>query len=187
VNTDANDAPRAFREVLRGIHDARVRGDITLVEVPAPSRIAPYAVALTGEIELDGESAASGRFVVLHDPAGQEAWGGTLRVVALVKAEVELEVGSDDLWAQAAWSWIHDALDGIPHRALGGTVTRTTNESFGELADRGREVVVEMRVSWTPLDTNIAPHLGAWADLLGSCAGVPPLPEGVTMLPGKTA
>ena len=35
--------------------------------------------------------------------------------------------------------------------------------------------------------TDIAPHLRAWADLMAACAGVPPLPEGVTMLPGKSA
>ncbi len=181
------DVPQAFKEILRTIKGARIRADVVLKETPAPSRIAPYAVALNGEILVDGVAAASGRFVVLHDPDGQEAWGGTTRVVTLAKAEVEPEVGTDDLWAHVAWSWIGDALSGVRHVGLGGTVTRTLNESFGNIADHGRSVVVEMRVSWTPLDQDMAPHLEAWADLLGSCAGVPPLPEGVTMLPGKTA
>lgn len=186
MNHDSSEVPQVFKEVLRGIRRANVRGDVVLVEAPAPTRIAPYAVALDGEIVIDAEVAASGRFVVLHDPAGQEAWDGTLRVVALVKAEVEPEVGTDELWGQVAWSWIDDALAGVPHAALGGTVTRITNEAFGDLAERGRTVVVEMRISWTPEDANITPHLEAWANLLASCAGVPPLPDGVTMLPGKS-
>lgn len=184
MTPDSPDLPPTFREVLKSIKGANVRGDVVLVEVPAPARIAPYSVALDGEIVVDGNAAASGRFVVLHDPDGQEAWNGTLRIVALVKAEAEPEVGSDEIWGQAAWSWIDEALADVPHDSLGGTVTRVVDEFFGDLAERGRSVSVEMRVSWTALDPNMAPHLDAWAHLLASCAGVPPLPDGVTMLPG---
>ncbi|MBN2176073.1 MAG: DUF3000 domain-containing protein [Demequinaceae bacterium] len=187
VTPDPSEVPQAFREVLRSLRRADVRGDVVLVEAPAPSRIAPYAVALDGEIIVDGNAAASGRFVVLHDPDGQEAWNGTIRVVALVKAEVEPEVGTDELWGQVAWSWIDEALSDTPHEALGGTVTRVTNEAFGDLKERGRTVIVEMRISWTPLETDMTSHLKAWAHLLASCAGVPPLPDGVTMLPGKAS
>jgi hypothetical protein len=187
VSSDPSEAPQAFREVLRSIRRANIRGDVVLVEAPAPSRIAPYAVALDGEIIVEGDAAASGRFIVLHDPDGQEAWNGTLRVIALVKAEVEPEVGTDELWGQVAWSWIDEALADTPHESLGGTVTRVTNEAFGDLKERGRTVQVEMRISWTPLKTEMDPHLDAWATLLASCAGVPPLPDGVTMLPGKAS
>lgn len=186
MTPDSPDVPPAFREVLKSIRRADVRGDVVLVEVPAPTRVAPYSVALDGEIVVDGEAAASGRLVVLHDPDGQETWKGTIRVVALVKAEVEAEVATDEVWGQAAWSWIDEALTDVPHEALGGTVTRVVNECFGDLAERGGSVAVEMRVSWTALDTDMAPHLDAWAHLLASCAGVPPLPDGVTMFPGKT-
>lgn len=185
MTSESQDLPPTFREVLKSIRRADVRGDVVLVEVPAPTRIAPYSVALDGEIVVDGDAAASGRFVVLHDPDGQETWNGTLRVVALVKAEVEPEVGSDDLWGQAAWSWIDEALTDVPTEALGGTVTRVVNEFFGDLTERGRSVGVEMRVSWTALDADMTPHLDAWIHLLASCAGVPPLPDGVTMLPGN--
>jgi hypothetical protein len=186
VNQDP-ELSQAFLEVLRGIKNARVRGDVRLVEVPAPTRIAPFAVALEGEVVLDDRTASDGRFIVLHDPAGQEAWKGTFRVVALMRAELEPGEASDDLWGQWAWSWIEETLSGVPHTCLGGTVTRVTDECFGELADRGRTVSVEIRVSWTPSDTVIAPHLEAWANLLAHGAGVPPLPDGVTQLPGKYA
>ncbi len=182
-----SDAPQDFQHVLRSIQGARVRSDVAVVEAPAPGRIAPYAVAINGEIVGHSGVEGSGRFVVLHDPGGQDAWEGNLRVVALVKASTDPEVGSDDLWAEVAWSWIADALADLPHRALGGTVTKVTDRSFGALAETDDSVHVEVRVSWTPLDTDMAPHILAWANLMAACAGVPPLPDGVTMLPGKSA
>jgi hypothetical protein len=144
-------------------------------------------VAINGEVVGHPELEGSGRFVVLFDPGGQDAWEGNLRIVALVKAAADPEVGADDMWAEVAWSWIADSLADLPHRALGGTVTKVTDRSFGDIADRDDSVRVEIRVSWTPLDAEIAPHLQAWVSLMAACAGVPPLPEGVTMLPGKSA
>ncbi len=182
---DPASTPPAFQEALRSLGHARTRADVALTETPAPSRIAPYAVAIDGQI-TDPESHASGRFVLLYDPEAPDAWQGQFRVVALVKAQVEAEIGADDMWSQVAWSWVSEALADIPHRASGGTVTKTVNESFGELATRGDEVHVEMRVSWTPLDSDIGPHIAAWTELLATCAGVPPVPEGVTLLHGKS-
>lgn len=181
------DAPSEFQEVLRSIQGARVRRDVAVVEAPAPGRIAPYAVAINGELTGHPDLEANGRFVVLYDPAGHDAWEGTLRIVALVKAAVDPEVGSDDLWDQVAWSWIADALEPLPHRALGGTVTKVTDRNFGDQSAEGDAVRVEMRVSWTPLTAQVGPHLEAWAGLVAACAGVPPLPDGVSMLPGANA
>ena len=186
MNDRTRSVPTAFAEVLASLSAARVRGDIALTETPAPSRIAPYAVAVNGEVTAE-EGGATGRFVVMHDPAAPEAWDGTLRVIALVKAQVEPEIGSDELWARATWTWLEDALDGVPHHRLGGTATRIANESFGDLADTESEVHVELRASWTPEDTDAGAHIRAWAELLASCAGVPPLPEGVTYLKGRGA
>lgn len=183
---DFHDAPPAFAEALRSLKRAKVRGDVTLVETPAPSRIAPYAVAINGEVNSE-DAESSGRFVVLHDPAGQEAWGGTFRIVALVKAVVEAEVGTDDMWADVAWSWLADALEGVPHHARGGTVTKVVSRSFGDIGERPLEVTVELRVSWTPDTTDLEPHIVAWGELLAACAGVPPMPEGVRLLHGRTA
>jgi hypothetical protein len=183
---DFDAAPPAFHEALRSIQRAKVRADVTLVETPAPTRIAPYAVAINGEVGAD-DAEATGRFVVLHDPAGQEAWAGTFRVIALVKAVVEAEVGADDMWSEVAWSWLDEALADVPHHARGGTVTKVVSRSFGELAERPLDVNVELRVSWTPETTDLEPHIVAWSELLASCAGVPPLPEGVRLLHGRTA
>ncbi len=180
---DATAVPAAFREALNSLGRARTRRDVRLVETPAPSRIAPYSVAVNGTV-LPETLETTGRFVALHDPAGQEPWGGTFRVVALVQARVDAEVGRDDLWADAAWSWLDEALAGVAHSHLGGTVTKVVSRSFGQLAEREDEVTVELRVSWTPHDADLGLHIIAWTELLAMCAGVPPAPEGVSVLPG---
>ncbi|WP_062385881.1 DUF3000 domain-containing protein [Demequina iriomotensis] len=180
---DLDAAPADFRAAITSLRDAATHPLVLLTEVPAPHRIAPYAAAISGEM---ADYEASGRFVILHDPAGQPAWDGTMRIVALVKAVADAEVGRDELWGEVAWSWLTDSLAGAPHRARGGTVTKVTSESFGELSDRPGEVSIELRASWTPTTTDLAPHIAAWTDLMAACAGIPPTPDGVRALPGRT-
>ncbi|WP_084126636.1 DUF3000 domain-containing protein [Demequina sp. NBRC 110054] len=183
---DLASAPPAFQEALRSIADARIRADVRVSESPAPTRIAPYAAAIDGEVLGEGVE-GTGRFVLLHDPEGQETWDGTLRVVALVKALADAEVGADDIWADVAWSRLEEALEDVPHRHRGGTVTKVVSRSYGDLDERPDEVRVELRASWTPEDSRIGPHVQAWTELLASCSGLPPVPEGVTLLPGGRA
>jgi hypothetical protein len=189
VITPDADVPAAFVAALQALAARRLRPEVRLAEIPAPARIAPYAVALSAEVvtaddELVPElEPASGRFVVLHDPAGQEAWEGTFRVVTLVRAALDTEVGADPLLCEAAWTWVAEALarTGAAHHALGGTVTRVVSQSFGALAERPGEVEVEIRASWTP-DGDLGDHLEAWATVLCTASGLPPLPEGVAAL-----
>lgn len=187
VTTADTDVPPEFRAALQALGGRRLRGEVRLTEIPAPARIAPYAVALSGEINDpslgEDDEPAGGRFVVLHDPAGQEAWQGTFRVVTLVRAAMDAEVGTDPMFCEAAWSWVAEALQGhaADHHELGGTVTRVVSQSFGALAERPGEVEVEIRASWTP-DGDLTPHLAAWSAVLCTAAGLPPMPEGVTPL-----
>ncbi|WP_062202158.1 DUF3000 domain-containing protein [Demequina salsinemoris] len=183
---DLSSAPPVFQDALRSIRDARTRSDVRLSESPAPTRIAPFAAAVDGEV-IGADVEGTGRFVLLHDPEGQETWEGTWRVVALVKALADAEVGAEDIWADVAWSRLEEALEDVPHRHRGGTVTKVVSRSYGDLDERPDEVRVELRASWTPADAKIGPHIVAWTELLASCAGVPPVPEGVTLLPGGRA
>lgn len=179
----AQDAPHPFVQALHALRDRRLRAEVRLTEVPAPARIAPYAVALSAEVdpERTGEEIASGRFVLLHDPAGQEAWNGVFRAVTLTRATLEAELAADPLLCEAAWSWVTDSLVTTAHHSLGGTVTRVVSQSFGDLADRPDQVEVEIRASWTP-DGDAGDQLQAWSTLLCTAAGLPPLPDGVTAL-----
>ena len=179
-----------FAKVLTALRDVRVRSDVRLTEVPAPTRIAPYAAALTADVvdpaDPEGEL-ATGRFVLLHDPAGPDTWSGTWRVVTFARAALEPELAGDPMLSAVGWSWLTDSLKGraLTWTAEAGTVTRVVSESFGGLADRAASVEMEIRASWTPLRGALTEHLRAWADLLCTLAGIPPLPDGVVPLPGQ--
>lgn len=180
-------APEAFLRAVDALRAARPRPEVQLTEVPAPQRIAPFAVALTADVVVDDDELATGRFVLLHDPAGQGAWEGSFRAVTFVRAGLEPEMGADPMLGQVGWSWLTDCLagagaDGVAH---GGTVTRVVSESFAGLADRPATVEIEIRASWTPVDATLGPHLLGWTDLLCTAAGLPPLPEGVSPLPRR--
>lgn len=177
--------PADFTAALESLRAVQLRPEITVSETPAPARIAPHAVALLGEA-LDGDvEIASGRFVLLHDPDGQQTWGGTFRVVSFVRASVEMEMATDPALPGVAWAWLLEALDGRGAGWTGpsGTVTATASESFGALSDRAPVGEVEIRASWTPTDTRFGVQLQAWGDLLARVGGLPPLPAGVRSLP----
>ena len=182
--------PDAFRAALVGLRAAVAdpgRPGLGLQEVPGPKRLAPYAVAVSAEICRDDEQVASGRFVVLHDPEGQDGWRGDTRVVAFVSADVEAEMAADPALAEVGWSWLTESLHdrGARHTAAGGTVTRTVSCRFGQIEDADEASEVEVRASWTPLPASdgaldLGTHLLAWCDLLCATAGLPP--PGVTGL-----
>jgi len=186
MNSSQGDVPAEFRRALASLRATRLRPEVHLEEVPGPGRIAPFTVALAAEVAAApaDDELASGRFVVLHDPAGQEAWDGTFRLVTLVRAKLEPDLGDDELLAEVAWTWLDDALAdvGVVPHATGGTVTRVLSRSFGALQDRLPEAEIEIRASWTALDPDLGPHLQAWAGLLCQAAGLPPLPRAVTDL-----
>jgi hypothetical protein len=173
--------PERFRtavEVLRAALADPGRAGLTLHEVPAPRRLAPHAVAVAAEVERDGEEVASGRFVVLHDPDGQEGWRGDTRVVAFVQSEVDAEMAADAALGEVGWSWLTESLEdrAAGYTAAGGTVTRTVSARFGQLSEPEENSEVEVRASWTPLgdELGLDRHLGAWCDLLCATAGLPP-------------
>lgn len=175
-------APPAFVRAVEALRSVRPRAEIALEEVPAPQRLAPYGFALSGTVLRRGDEVATGRLILLHDPAGHEAWDGTLRLVTYVTAELEPELATDVLLPAVGWSWLTDALDGLgaKYTAIAGTVTQTMSTRFGELAGPPSAADVEIRASWTPLDDDLAVHLRAWCDVLASTAGLPP--PGVTAL-----
>jgi hypothetical protein len=172
--------PAAFRAALEALSTVRVRPEVVVEHIPAPQRLAPHAhaVALTitepdGDEEVD---VASGRFIVLYDPAGHEAWAGTTRCVGYVSAVTDEHMVDDAMFSEVAWSWLTDALadSGAEHHHLGGTVTRTASTRFGSIAAPEHSVDVEIRASWTAEGTDLDRHLAAWLEVLGNAAGLPP-------------
>ena len=84
--------PAAFQRAVALLRGAAPRPEVRLAEIPAPGRLAPFAFALTGEVVSGDEELANGRLVLLHDPAGHEAWEGAFRLVTLVRATVDGEM-----------------------------------------------------------------------------------------------
>ncbi|MFG1808490.1 DUF3000 domain-containing protein [Streptomyces sp. NPDC049040] len=174
--------PFPFRHAVDALRGARVRSEVRIEEVTAPRRLASYAYALEATVVADGEELADGRVVLLHEPAGHEAWQGTFRLVTLARADLEPEMAGDPLLPEVSWSWLIGALDsrGADHDEPSGTVSRASSHFFGGLADRPDETRIELRASWSPRERtggviDVATHLAAWCDLLCTCAGLPPV------------
>lgn len=176
------DAPPGFRAAVRSLRAVQLRPEVVLEQTAAPKRLAPHAFAMTAEID---DQPATGRLVLLHDPAGQEAWHGQYRLVTFVRAELEPEIAADPMVLTVGWSWLTEALEQrhAGHTASGGTVTRVSSESFGGMAGRPATAEIEIRASWSPLDTDLGPHMLAFSDVLTTAAGLLPLPAGVVPMP----
>lgn len=170
--------PDDFVSALLSLREAPRNPEVELEEVPAPRRLAPWtaALALRTVREDHDQPLASGRFVVLHDPATQPGWNGEFRIVAQLRTQIDPEMGSDPLLGEAVWGWAQDCLvdAGTGFHDLTGTVTREVSESFGGLRLRGSVVHVELRASWTPATPHLGEHLVAWSDLLCRTSGITP-------------
>lgn len=205
--------PAEFLHALGTLRKARCRSELRLDEIPAPSRLAPYAVALGAEVmapshrpaagAVHGPAAAAlakasggddsedelatGRFILLYDPDGSAVWDGEFRIVTYIRAQLDAEMGNDEMLGSVAWTWLVDALENhrAPYRAAGGTATRVLSESFGTLAGRPESIDIELRASWTPASSDVRSHLEAWSEMVCTFAGLPPLPDGVSALPRR--
>lgn len=197
--------PDDFRVAVASLNAARIRPEIEVGPIRPPQRLAPYSYAIGAEVRtaddaddvpVDSTGSSFGRLILLYDPAGQDAWNGTMRLVAFIQAEVEAALAMDPLLPEVAWSWLSDALgvpigetssqsDVISDRrldvtALGGTVTSTTSVRYGDIAGPPRAHQLELRASWTAGGLELAGHLEAFCEVLSSTAGLPPV--GVTEL-----
>jgi hypothetical protein len=171
-----------FEQLVAPILALKPRGEILLEAVPAPQKLAPHALAMTADVL---EDAATGRFVLLHDPAGQEGWGGNWRCVTFARAAIDLEMASDPLLPEIGWAWLIESLkkNGCEFLAPSGTVTRVASSSFGALEDREEDSEMEVRASWTPTSgEDLVNHVNAWLELLAMTAGLEPIPQGVSSI-----
>lgn len=177
------DAFAVAEEQLRGVS---FRSDFAVREIPSPQGIAPFSLALAGDVRptAEGESPyGTGRFILLHDPAEPEAWGGAWRIIAFAQAPLEPEIGTDPFLADVTWSWLVDALEtrGARYHSPSGTATKILSKGFGSLEAEGDGAQIELRASWSP-DGPVDAHLQAWAELVCMLAGLPPGSEGIAVL-----
>lgn len=178
--------PAEFERAVEQLRSARFRPEVYTEEMPAPQRIAPYASALSADVTVDGVDIGTGRIVVLHDPAGNDAWDGTFRCVAYARADIDPELVIDPMLAEVGWTWLTEALEAhaATYTAPSGTVTTVASESFGGMATEPGTAQIEIRASWTPVG-DLTAHVEAWGELLCTASGLPPVPEGVATMPSR--
>jgi len=183
--------PAPFGAAIDSIHAATLRSELVVTELPAPGSLAPYSIAFAADVtparHSDDSEQATGRFVLLYDPSEPDAWGGPFRVVCFAQAPLETEIGIDPFLAAVSWSWLIDALHtrGARYHSPSGTATKILSTGFGELEVQGDGAQIELRASWSPDDSVLGSHVEAWGDLLCMLAGLPPVPEGVSVLPTR--
>ena len=193
----------AGREALR-------RRDLVFEDVPAPKRLAPYAIAVAATVRRGEADVAWGRLVLLYDPGGQQGWDGFFRLVAYVRADVEPEMAADPLLGEVGWSWLSEALDErVPGYAVpSGTVTRVITEGLGAKRDELPLTGFELRASWSPAGPegaagrrgtarengasgsdlatlDLSAHIAAWCDCLSAAAGLEPQGTRALRPPGR--
>ena len=184
--------PFSFDELVELLRTFTPRDEIILEEVPAPQKLATHSFAFTADISNGAlgeseEEVASGRFVILHEPGGQDTWEGDFRCVTFMRADVESEMQEDPLLPEIGWNWLLDSLAaaGAEFNAPSGTVTRVSSASFGKLSPRTSDSEVEIRASWSPVikvPSDIFLHVQGWCNLITEIAGLPPVPEGVASI-----
>ena len=182
---------RSHEALFAELRALTTRAEIALEEVPAPQKLAPFALAFSADVSdvaadtEDDDPTATGRFVLLHDPEGQDGWSGQFRCVTYVRSAIDPEMASDPLLCEIGWSWLMEALKefNCGYGSESGTVTRVASATFGMLAEREGDSEIEIRASWTPLNVDsLTGHLSAWLRLLEIAAGLAPVPPGVTQL-----
>ncbi|WP_277927283.1 DUF3000 domain-containing protein [Curtobacterium sp. DN_7.5] len=186
--------PDAFARLRAFVASDRPRTETTVTEIPSPSRIAPWSLALAADVSgavhgVDSDL-GTGRFIALYDPEEPQGWDGPFRIVTFAQAPLEPEIGVDEFVADVTWSWLVDALaaHGATYDHASGTATKIISRGYGDLAAQGDGAQLELRASWTPRDEDLTAHVRAWEDIVAMLAGLPPTSDGVTLLaPRRTA
>jgi hypothetical protein len=180
---DDQNLPPVFAQALDSIRRAPTRGELSIQHIEAPAGLAPHSAAYAADITpvrhgSDSEL-GTGRFIVLYDATEPEEWGGPFRVVCFAQAPLETDIGLDPFLAEVAWAWLIDALGmhGARYQLASGTATKIISSGFGELSAQGDGAQIELRASWSPVDSDLGAHVAAWGELLCMLAGLPPAHE----------
>ncbi|NCZ56812.1 MAG: DUF3000 domain-containing protein [Actinobacteria bacterium] len=181
-----------FEKLIEHLRSITPRSEIILEEVPAPQKLASFSFAFSADVSngLLGDAEdelASGRFVLLHEPGGQDTWEGEFRCVTFVRADVDPVMQEDPLLPEVGWSWFLESITnaGCEFNAPSGTVTRVSSASFGKLSPRHDESEMEIRASWSPIvddPRDLIKHIEGWCNLIAEVSGLPPVPEGVSAI-----
>ena len=142
----------AFADAVDEIVNATLRPEVIVDVIPAPQRIAPFAHAISGDVASpNGDELGTGRFILLHDPAGNDAWDGTFRCVTFARADIEAEMAADPSLPSVGWTWLTDALQAnhADYHAFSGSVT-VVHTGIADIAPYTREADILVAAAGSP-------------------------------------
>jgi hypothetical protein len=177
-----------FALAARSLANAIIRSELNVTEIEAPQNLARHAVAFTCDVKPDSVhekiDLGTGRIVFLWDDEPQESWASRFRVIVFAKSPVETEIGADEFSGGLPWTWLMAALEssGANYAAEAGTTTRVISTGFGSLTHQPQHAELELRASWSPLDTDLGKHFEAWQSLICMMSGLPMHNDGVGRL-----
>lgn len=179
--------PEDFKRAIAGMQRVVARPEIELSPGPTPRKCAAWAASLQASLEVGGEDLGGGKFVLMYDPAGRDEWDGLFRITVLADVTIDPDFATEPMLNHVGWSWLTDALalNEAQHHHLQGAVTYEVTDWFGHTEERPTTVDLSVRASWTPTDFRMNPHVTAWLDTICAMAGMPPLPEGVSVISRK--
>lgn len=182
------DSPAEFLLALEALRHAVIRDELDVEQIPAPPTIASFAITFKANVKqslsgVEGD-AGTGRFVMLWEPEPQEAWASRFRIIVFAKSPLETNIGADEQISDVVWAWLSEALANrqANYDAIAGTATRIMSTGYGSLSAQHDHAELELRASWSPLDTDVASSFEAWLDLICIMSGFPNMPAGVTKL-----
>lgn len=181
-------APAEFRLAVESLRASSVRDELVIKQIDAPGKLAKHEVAFSANVDATATDVATdlgtGRFVLLWDPEEPEPWQSRFRVITFAKSPLETDIGADEQITDVAWAWLTEALANRHANfiAEAGTATRIISSGYGALNNQDDHAELEIRASWSPVDTNANAHLEAWQDLVCIMSGLPNLPAGVSNL-----
>ena len=134
----AGDAAAGFGALVAGLHEQRdqvgaLRPELSFEDVRrrarwprTPPRWRPPCWMAKGHRQRPA--------VLLYDPAGQDGWGGPLRIIVYIRADLDPEIAEDPLIGQVGWTWLTEALGQRTggYAQPSGTVTTVVTEGFGQ-------------------------------------------------------
>ena len=175
------------------MHAAAVHPQIEIGPIRPPQRLAPFSYAIgaevrhpeTAESSPSSEGDAFGRLILLHDPEGDEAWDGTMRLVAYIQADLDPSVAATRCCPR--WRGAGSSMRWRRGRARHRARRHRHRDQFGAVRRHRRPPrahQLELRASWTATTPELAAHVEAFCEVLAYAAGLPP--AGVTDLGSRS-
>ncbi len=172
--------------MLKGFQTNDIRPDLEVSRIPSPKGLAPQSVAFAINVAhtSEGTDHGSSRLVVAYDPDIPEGWHSALRIIGYAKSRIDLEMAKDEYLANLPWEWLKDSLR-ASQAAFGyeaGTSTIVVSTGHGSLVSQPQYAELELRASWTPLDSGFTRHVLGWAEMVALISGLPPSQNEVARL-----